>query len=193
MIKVEILLKNMLARSCIKLLEFAFKNKPAVIITHVELGKISLKYNPENITLEEIMFIINDLGFDSISDPEEIIVERIKQAAIELIFYANNTNSLIRNSDYISQKLQLPYQRLSKIFSRTTGKTLEKYIIMLKIEKAKEMIAKNQYSLSEIAFMLDYSSIQYLSNQFKTVAGVTLSEFKESPLKYRIPLEDLLS
>lgn len=193
MTNISIPLKNMLTRSCIKLIELGFKNKEGLTLIHIELGKIVFQYNSEIITIAEILHFIKDLGFEALDDPDDIIVEKIKQAAVELIFYANNTNSLIRNSDYISQKLQLPYQKLSKVFSRSAGMTLEKYIILLKIEKTKELIFKNQHSLSEIAFMLDYSSVQYLSNQFKSIEGITLSEFKESPLKHRRPLEDLIA
>jgi AraC-like DNA-binding protein len=103
-----------------------------------------------------------------------------------------NINSLIRNSDYISDKLQMPYDKLSRIFSKTTGTTLEKYLIVLKIEKVKELLERDEFTLSEIAYMLGYSSVQYLSNQFRKVSGHTVSEYKQSPESKRIPLEDLL-
>jgi AraC-like DNA-binding protein len=185
-------IKNMLARSCLKLAELGFRDIVGAKINSVELGKMEIDYDPLVITRDQIVEQLKNLGFDLTDDPDEIVVEKIKQAAVELIFYANNTNSLIRNSDYISQKIQIPYTKLSKAFSRVTGMTLEKYIILLKIEKAKEMIVRNQFSISEIAFMLDYSSVQYLSNQFKSIVGVTISEFREKPAKYRVALEDLL-
>ena len=127
-----------------------------------------------------------------INDPEIEIVERVKVAAIELIYYANNTNSLIRNSDYISERVQLPYDKISKVFSKVTNTTLEKYIILLKIEKAKELLFKNDYTLSEIAYMLGYSSVHYLSNQFKKVTGFSVSQYKSLDEPHRIPLENLL-
>jgi YesN/AraC family two-component response regulator len=127
-----------------------------------------------------------------INDPDVEIVEKTKVAAIELIYYANNTNSLIRNSDYISERVQLPYEKISKLFSKVTNSTLEKYIILLKIEKAKELLVKNDYSLSEISYMLGYSSVHYLSNQFKRVTGHTVSQYKSLPKPERIPLENLL-
>jgi AraC-like DNA-binding protein len=185
-------IKNMLARSCLKLIELGFTNFQGANLTSLEPGKVELSYDPLVTSHHQIINHLKELGFDLIDNPDQIVVEKIKQAAVELIFYANNTNSLIRNSDYISQKLQLPYGKLSKTFSRVTGTTLEKYLILLKIEKTKEMIVRNQHSISEIAYMLDYSSVQYLSNQFKTIVGVTISEFKENPAKYRVLLEDLL-
>jgi len=101
-------------------------------------------------------------------------------------------SSLIRNSDYISDKLQLPYEKTSRLFSKVTGVTLEKYLILLKMEKTKELLRNNEFSLSEIAYMLDYSSVQYLSNQFKKVTGLTVSEYKALGYEIQIPLEEIL-
>ena len=161
-------------------------------IKTVFLGEANLTYNAGKITEKEIAQCFQQLGFNVINDPEVEMVEKIKVAAIELIYYANNTNSLIRNSDYISERVQVPYERISKVFSKITNTTLEKYIILLKIEKAKELLFKNDYTLSEIAFMLGYSSVHYLSNQFKKVTGLSVSQYKSLEEQQRIPLENLL-
>lgn len=88
--------------------------------------------------------------------------------------------------------MQIPYSKLSKIFSSETGVTLEKYLILLKIERVKKLIINNEYTLSEIAYMLGYSSVQYLSNQFKKTTGFTVSQFKNGAQVERIPLENIL-
>lgn len=185
-------LKNMVSKSCIKLIELALTGKEGLMVKKVRLGEVELEIDPTLISEKQVQDLFDHLGFQVVQDPEVEIVEKIKLAAIELIYYANNANSLIRNSDYISERVQLPYDKLSKIFSRVTSTTLEKYIILLKVEKAKELLTNNEYTLSEISFMLGYSSVQYLSNQFKKTTGITVSEFKESPQKYRRSLEDLL-
>ncbi len=100
-------------------------------------------------------------------------------AAIELIYFSNNANSLIRNSDYISERVQQPYSKISRVFSYVTATTLEKYLILLKIEKTKELLIHNELSLSEIAYQLGYSSVQYLSNQFKKITGFTVSQYRD--------------
>ena len=156
------------------------------------MGEVLLSYDPGKTTANEINGYFTQLGFNVINDPDIIITEKIKTAAIELILFANNTNSLIRNSDYISERVQLPYDKVSKIFSKVTNTTLEKYIILLKIEKAKELISNNEITLSEISYTLGYSSVQYLSNQFKKTTGYTVSQYKELPRQERIPLENLI-
>lgn len=71
------------------------------------------------------------------------------------------------------------YSYLSKLFTQVEGITIEQFFILQKIEKVKEWLVYNQQSLSEIAINLGYSSVQYLSSQFKKITGMTPGEFKK--------------
>lgn len=184
-------LKDLISKAGVRLIEIHLQSIEGIDLHFVHLGEVALYYDEARYNDNDIYAIFQKLGFDIIDDAEDEIIEKIRIAAIELIHYANNTNSLIRNSDYISERLQTPYDKLSRIFSKKCGKTLETYLIELKIEKAKELIASDKYTLSEISYMLEYSSVQYLSNQFKKVTGATVSQFKEDPGKYRKAVEDI--
>jgi AraC-like DNA-binding protein len=98
---------------------------------------------------------------------------------------------MIRNSDYLVGKFRKSYQYLSSLFSEKEGITLEKYIILQRIEKAKSLILEGELTLSEIAFMIGYSSVQYLSTQFKSITGVSVTEFKQNPLNFGLPLNSV--
>lgn len=185
-------LKNMVSRSCIKLIELYFKTIDGIIIQHVFLGKVLLLQDETKVSFKELSQHFTEIGFELVEDEDIILTEKIKVAAIELIVFANNNNSIIRNSDYISDRVQEPYDKISKVFSRITGVTLEKYIILLKIEKAKDLVLEGKLTLSEISYQLDYSSVQYLSRQFKQITGYTFSEFKELEYPPRILLEHLI-
>ncbi len=184
-------LKDLISNAGIRLIEISCMDKTGIDLFFVRLGEVGLYYDSEKYDAQAIISLFAELGFNLLRDPEDVIVEKIRIAAIELIYYANNVNSLIRNSDYISEKLEMPYEKLSRVFSKKTGKTLENYILRLKIEKVKQLISNQEYTLSEIAYMLDYSSVQYLSNQFKKVTGMTVSQYKESDLKEWIPMEQI--
>lgn len=183
----------MFSKSCIQLLEVVLSSNQHIIIHKISLGEAILDIDDNPETENKLIKLFKQYGFELVKDSDDKIVERTKQAAIELIFYSYNTNSLIRNSEYISQKLQLPYEKIAKLFKKKTKTTLEKFIIALKIEKAKEMLVSNEFSVSEIAYMLDYSSVHYLSNQFKKTTGITISDFKKNPTKYRVAIEDLIN
>lgn len=185
-------LKNMVSKSCIHLVKLALQPYEEITIDYVRLGEVQLQIDTEKISFEEVDILFKKLGLPPLKTRDEQIIENIKQAAIELIYYASNANSLIRNSDHISERVGLPYTTLSKMFSEFTSTTLEKYIILLKIERVKEMISQEEFTVSEIAYMMGYSSVQYLSTQFKKITGYSVSEYKKLKVKPRVPLEDLI-
>ncbi len=61
----------------------------------------------------------------------------------------------------LSSKLNKDYSYLSHLFSHVEGVTIEKYLILQKIEKAKELLVYNEASLNQIAFDLGYSSVAF--------------------------------
>jgi AraC-like DNA-binding protein len=77
------------------------------------------------------------------------------------------------------------------LFSKLKSITIEQFIIAHKIERVKQLLLFNEYTLSEIAWKLNYSSTAHLSAQFKKITGLTPSLFKKSKNKKMIPLENL--
>ena len=94
-------------------------------------------------------------------------------------------------SDIIIEKLGLDYHYLSSLFSSVENITIEQYIILQKIERAKELLKYGELTLSEIAYKLGYSSVQHLSNQFRKVTGMTASQFKNITVNIRKPLDKI--
>jgi AraC-like DNA-binding protein len=95
-------------------------------------------------------------------------------------------------SVFLSEQLNYEYTYLSQLFSQATGTTIEQYIISQKIERAKELLLYNELNLTEISYLLNYSSVAHLSSQFKKVTGLTPTFFKNlKQHKRRIMLEDI--
>lgn len=173
-------IRNMICQSCCKVVKWELEKSGFVLVHKVDIGWADISYNEGVFDQNLINEILKFNGFELIEGKDDILVEKIKSAIIRLIFFGNNTNSLIRNSDYLSQALDEPYLHLSKVFSKVTGQTLEKYIIIIKIEKVKELISYDEMSLSEISYQLGYSSVAHLSSQFKQITGFTVQEYKKS-------------
>ncbi len=174
----------MLCSCCVKLVRILMENNN-IKIKRLHLGLLQVDID-KNVTRDKIKNILHDNDFEIIEDKEKILLEQIKITVIELIHELNNVNSIIRKSDYLVEKLGMPYQKISKIFSANEPITLERFIILNKIEKIKQMIIDDEYSLFEISYLMDYNSVHYLSNQFKKEVGITISEFKKlknKPLK----------
>ena len=97
----------------------------------------------------------------------------------------------VKWADYIGENIHLDYKYLSSLFSSVESITFEQYIINQKIEHIKELLVYDELTLSEIAFKMNYSSVAYLSNQFKKTTGMTPSQFKKSIDKNRKFLDEI--
>ncbi len=180
MIRRKLIIKNMSGQCCVKLISRIFREK-GIAIHSIENGEAEIGFDPELITMGQISELLLKEGFELITDKEDQLVEQIKNAVINLVHHSTY-NAMVRNSDYLVERFNLSYQHISSIFSKHEHITLEKFIIRQKIEKVKELIRTSDLSLSEIAYMMGYSSVQYLSTQFKNITGITVSEFKKDML-----------
>lgn len=165
-------------------------NKLDIQTEDVKLGKVSLKQELSDDQIKKLNDILLARGFELIDDKKSQIIEGIKNVIIELVHYqdSDTKNNL---SDILSNKLQHDYNYLSNLFSEVESITIEKYFIAQKIEKVKELLGYDELSLSEIADSLNYSSVAYLSNQFKKVTGLTPSQFKQIKEDKRTPLDEV--
>ena len=156
----------------------------------VELGEVELQEDMTENQKEALTKRLKFLGFEWLDDRKSKIIDKIKTLIIDLV--QNKNNELNTNlSIYLSKHLQQDYNTLSHLFSEVTGTTIEKYFINQKIEKVKELITYDELSLSEIAYRLNYSSVAYLSNQFKKVTGFSPSYFKQSKNRKRLLIESI--
>ena len=121
---------------------------------------------------------------------KKILVEKIKSLIIELVHYTEEQIK-INLSDFLSEKLNHDYTYLANLFSEVKGITIEKFFLLHKIEKVKELIVYDELNLTEIADKMHYSSVAHLSNQFKKITGLTPSHFKNLKNKRRRTLEDV--
>ena len=157
-------------------------------VIDVQLGKVILAKIPQNLKKLNNHLKLN--GFELLEDKNAKIVESIKSQILELI-YSNSLEEMeINLSQYLAKHLGKDYSTLSKLFSDIESITIEKYFILNKVERVKELMVYNELTLSEIAYKLGYSSVQHLSNQFKKTTGLSPSHFNKSKQSRR-PLDAL--
>jgi AraC-like DNA-binding protein len=156
----------------------------------VELGEVEL---PETISAaqhDQVKIALLKVGLELMDDKKSVLIQKIKTVITELIHYSEEPLA-INFSEYLSQKLSYDYTYLANLFSEVQGTTIEKFIITHKIERVKELLVYNELNLTEIAYLMHYSSVAHLSAQFKKVTGLTPSHFKQLKNKKRSMLEDL--
>jgi YesN/AraC family two-component response regulator len=156
----------------------------------VELGEIELKEEPSQSQLENLQASLKNLGFEIIDDKKSRLIEKIKNEVVKLIHHSDE-DVKTNLSNHLSDKLHYDYTHLSKLFSEIEGTTIEKYLIAQRIEKTKELLVYDELSLSEIADKLGYSSVAYLSSQFKKVTGLTPTHFKALKEHKRKNIEEI--
>lgn len=149
-------------------------------VLDIRLGQVELK-GTDSMNFNENAFraMLQRNGFDMLYSKNQVIVEKIKELVEKGIQMQVDTKAPIRFSTLISSELNKNYDTLSSLFSAESGDTLEKYIILRKIEKVKELLVYTELSLTEVAFLLGYSSPAHLSNQLKKHTGFTSSYFKQ--------------
>ncbi|MBI3586106.1 MAG: helix-turn-helix transcriptional regulator [Ignavibacteriales bacterium] len=156
----------------------------------VTLGEAIVSATKGELDVKKIRETLEANGFELLDNKQSQIVERIKNAIIRLVHYNHDEKELKLNySEYISKELGLEYHYLSSLFSSTEGITIEKFIILQKIERVKELLKYDELTLSEIAYKMGYSSVPHLSNQFKQVTGFSPSHFKHLKTESRKPLD----
>ncbi len=182
-------IKNMVCNRCIMAVKSEL-DKLEIDPTDVQLGEVTLEKELTTQEKEKLSKALVSLGFEMIDDKKSRLIEKIKNTIIDLVHHQGNETKT-NLSDVLSSKLFHDYNYLSNLFSEVEGTTIEKYFIAQKIEKVKELLVYDELSLSEIAFRLNYSSVAYLSNQFKKVTGLSPSHFKKIREDRRKPLDEV--
>jgi AraC-like DNA-binding protein len=185
----KLYIKNMVCNRCITAVK-AELDKQGLHPLAITLGEVEILADPTRSQLEQLDASLQQLGFEIIDDRKSRLIERIKNELVSMVHYTGD-KPRTNLSDHLSGKLHHDYNYLSTLFSDVEGTTIEKYFIAQKIERVKELLTYDELTLSEIADRLGYSSVAYLSNQFKKVTGFTPSHFRTIREKKRIPLDKL--
>ncbi len=183
----KLYIKNMVCNRCILVVKNELE-KLHLTPKNIGLGEVSLAEDLSPDQINTIQSALLPLGFELIDDKKSKIIEKIKNTIIQLVHHQEEDMKL-NLSEVLKQELNHDYNYLSNLFSDVEGTTIEKYYIAQKIEKVKELLVYDELTLSEIAHQLNYSSVAYLSNQFKKVTGLTPSHFKQIKEQKRKPID----
>ena len=114
--------------------------------------------------------------FEPLFDKSEALYETI------LTYFHQNISSHL-TTDQICKDNLISEAQLKKMFHKHGQCGAMEFFNRLKIEKAKELIRTRQFTFSQIADQLGYSSIHYFSRQFKKITGMSPTEYTESVLQ----------
>ncbi len=185
----KLYIKHMVCSRCKMVVKAQLENR-GLRPKSVNLGEVEIEGDLSKEQLVQLDTSLRSLGFELIDGKKSQTIEKIKNTIVTLVHHTDHeikTNL----SAFITSQIHQDYNYLSNLFSEVEGTTIEKYFISQRIEKVKELIVYDELTLSEIANQLGYSSVAYLSNQFKKVTGLTPSHFKKLKDKRRSPIEEI--
>jgi AraC-like DNA-binding protein len=156
----------------------------------VDLGEVEIMEELNVDQLLRLKVALYSIGFELMDDKRAILIDRIMSVIIEMVHNTTEMNKL-NFSDYLSEKLDHHYTYLSNIFSEVKGMTIQQFIIVHKIERIKELLMYGELNLTEISYLMNYSSVSHLSNQFKKITGLSPSHFKVLKDRKRMPIEEI--
>lgn len=179
----------MVCNRCIMVVRSIFQ-KNGIDPASVELGEVLIQSTIPFHQLVSINSELTQVGFEIIDEEKTILIEKIKNLIVELIHYSDDELKM-NLSDYLAKKTHYDYNYLSNLFSEIESTTIEKYFIAQRVEKVKELLVYHELTLAEIADRLNYSSVAYLSGQFKKITGLTPSYYKLLKENKRRKIEEI--
>ncbi|MDE3058114.1 MAG: helix-turn-helix domain-containing protein [Bacteroidota bacterium] len=171
-------IKNMVCDRCIRVVREEL-TKLGLDVRSIRLGEVVAANGSKKLDREKVRRVLHENGFELLDDQRRKLIEKIKTLIINRVHYSyDDDNQRVNFSEYIAEESGHDYSYLSKLFSSIENATIEKFVILQKIERVKELLVYDELTLSEIAYRMRYSSVQHLSAQFKDVTGFTPTYFK---------------
>ncbi|MDT7827572.1 AraC family transcriptional regulator [Pricia sp. S334] len=138
-------------------------------------GQLKLEEDISSEQLLQLKSALGEYGIEILDGHRTILVQRIKDAITEMVY--DDRAVRYKLSTYLSEKLNYSYAHLSNVFPEMTHVSIESFVILKKIDYAKNLMVDENLTLTEVAHKLNYSSLAHFSSQFKKVTGMTPTAF----------------
>lgn len=186
-----LVIKNMVCDRCIRVVKEELQNL-GFDVRSIQLGEAVVDLSASGPGNDRIRTALARQGFELLDDRQAQNIERIRLAVLKLVRqYDPGRPRKEKDSEFIARETGLDYHKLTTLYSSTQGITIEKYIILQRIEYVKELLRYDELTLSEIAYRLGYSSVSHLSNQFKKTTGLSATEYRNLKISSRKPLDQI--
>lgn len=183
----KLYIKNMVCTRCIMVVTEELKSLQ-LLPAFVSMGEVALSKPATQNQLADLRDRLNKLGFELLDDKKQKQIEKIKNLLIKKV-QSGEIEEHFNITPYLIKTINKDYSTLSRLFSAVEGITIEQFFILQKIEKVKELLVYGELNLSEISYLLGYSSVAHLSAQFKRVTGLTPGQFKKLGGTHRLSLD----
>ena len=193
-------LSNYNFEKCTKCLEVFYNhvksNYRDIIISYVKSSCIQVYYSLINAFRKNDILPEIDYRIESVAEAEsldEVMCFLKKMIDFYYKVYQGKKNIITHaiisyiNDNYADQALSLKkisdhtgysIQHICNIFKKDMGTTINNFILLTRINKAKIMLLESDYTQAEIADKIGMSDAGYFSKKFKAITGYNAGEFK---------------
>ena len=185
----KIAIKHMVCPRCVTTVE-SVVDRLGFQVESVSLGEVKLKRQLTDAEFRSFAEMLEASGFEVLVSKEKRLINKIKSLIVERIHYADIPSPL-KLSAYLAESLNHEYSYLSKVFSAVEAVTIERYSMLQRIERAKELLSYGELNVTEVSELLDFSSAAHFSAQFKRETGMSPSQFKKSDRPTRRSLDSI--
>ncbi|MDQ8198203.1 AraC family transcriptional regulator [Pelagicoccus enzymogenes] len=180
-------IKHMVCPRCVTTVE-SIVDRLGLRAETVSLGEVKLQRKLTDAEFRSFAEMLEASGFEVLVSREKRLINKIKSSILERIHYAD-ISSPLKLSAHLAESLGYEYSYLSKVFSAVEAVTIERYSMLQRIERAKELLSYGELNVTEISELLDFSSAAHFSAQFKRETGMSPSQFKKSDRPARRSLD----
>jgi len=131
--------------------------------------------------LQEILLYLLNYYNDRISKSSTVYNQNLKdiERLREVFFIIINNYDKKIKLEKVAKAACMSTQYFCKFFKKVTGSTFKEYLISIRIDKAKELLLRNNSSITEIAYRVGFENLSYFYRVFKRFT-------KLNPTSYRI-------
>jgi AraC family transcriptional regulator of arabinose operon len=147
----------------------------AELVQHANSDAVYAKLLAKAKLLELVSYYIMLLEENTISFSNPATMERLD----DILTYIHANLDQDVSIQELAQRACLHPNYFIRMFKEQMGVPPIQYIMRLKIEKAKELLAQSSCSISEIAERVGFHDIFHFSKQFKKIAGLPPSDFRK--------------
>lgn len=158
-------------------------------ISHIKLGEVRVSKNIPKSEEKLIIEKLKKIGFEILVSKNTILSNKIKSIIIELVNNSNEHGLDLKKT--LENQLNFTYTNLNKIFKQQEKLTIHKYFLIQKMNKAKELLSYQEKSIKEIAFILNFNSVEHFSRSFKKMCGQSPKFYHSNP-NDRFPIDKLI-
>lgn len=150
--------------------------------THAMARKEKVPFGSEQLlaaALEELLIRLVRQG-DSIPARARAPTRQLEDRTEQIIQYLEQRLDQPLSVRQICQDNLIGRAQLERCFREQTGGGVIDYFGKLKIDAARRMIREGERNITQIASQLGFSSVHYFSRRFKSLTGMTPSEYARS-------------